>query len=994
MLWRLNIRNKLAIVLWGSTLLAFALAGTGLALYEHFTLERRARQVMQPYVQLVVVGTDTAVAFEDPVRAQEILDTLRANPQIIAAEIHLEDGRLLAALSANPDVPPAPYVERPQGIYLYNDRAEWLEPLSNGAHFHLEMSLAQLREQGRQIRWMLAVVGLILLAVTFGLLVALQRTIIRPITRLATATDQARSRADYSCRVPATGTDEVAQLGRSFNAMMAAVREREDDLRQLTLFQRTLLDNAAYAIISTAPDGIVTSYNPAAERLTGYAADEVLSKETPEIWHDPEEVAQRARELSTELDEAIAPGFEVFTARARRNLADENEWTFIRKDGARVPVLLSVTALKNDNGQVTGFVGLVSDLTERKQAEEALRKSEALLNASQHLAKVGGWEYDVRSDRSFWSDELYRIHEIPHDPSIDHVQESLNCFGPEDRPIIEKAFRNAFEKGVAYDLESPFTTFKGKHLWVRAVAQPVFEDGKVVRVVGNLMDITDHKQTLEALSASEAELQALIGAMTDVAFVNNAEGRYLKIVDTSPTSLMYQPPKELEGKTLHEVFPKNLADLFLSHIQQALKGEESVNFEYRLPIGDEVFWFYATISPMADGKTLTVARDITNLKRAQEAAAEEQARLKFIFDSLPIGICLNKTQRDGTVFRLINDAHLHIAGISREQDAPPVWRQITHPDDLKRQLPLVRQLEAGEIGQYSIDKRYVHQDGKIVWVQFSFQRRKLDDGDFEELSTVVDITERKQAEYEIRKLNQELEGRVVQRTTQLEEANKELEAFCYSVSHDLRAPLRHIDGFMELLQKRASASLDEQSAHYMKTIMDAAKRMGLLIDDLLALSRMGRKSLSRMKIDLEVMARGVVRGFEQETAGRTIHWNIHDLPVLSADNTLMHAVFENLISNAIKFTRPRDVAEIEISSEERDGEFVIFVRDNGVGFDMKYIDKLFGVFQRLHKADEFEGTGIGLANVHRIISRHGGKTWAEAEVDKGATFYFSLPHKK
>ena len=243
---------------------------------------------------------------------------------------------------------------------------------------------------------------------------------------------------------------------------------------------------------------------------------------------------------------------------------------------------------------------------------------------------------------------------------------------------------------------------------------------------------------------------------------------------------------------------------------------------------------------------------------------------------------------------------------------------------------------------------------------------------------------------EIRKLNQELEERVRERTADLEASNKDLEAFTYSVSHDLRAPLRHIDGFSKLLLEEDCAGLTEDSKRYLARIREGTKQMGLLVDDLLNLARVGRSELTRQVTGLSSLAREVAEEIKRENPERQIEWKIEPLPFIECDPGLMKQVFVNLLSNAAKYTRPRPQARIEIGVLKEKGQPVIFVRDNGVGFSMKYADKLFGVFQRLHRAEDFEGTGIGLATVQRILHKHGGHAWAHSELDKGATFYFTL----
>jgi light-regulated signal transduction histidine kinase (bacteriophytochrome) len=258
-----------------------------------------------------------------------------------------------------------------------------------------------------------------------------------------------------------------------------------------------------------------------------------------------------------------------------------------------------------------------------------------------------------------------------------------------------------------------------------------------------------------------------------------------------------------------------------------------------------------------------------------------------------------------------------------------------------------------------------------------------------------EIIERRRTEEELRGLNEQLEERVARRTAEIEASNKELEAFSYSVSHDLRAPLRHVASFADLLREHAGASIDETSENYLRRIVEAASGMGRLIDGLLIFSRLGRMEMSRDLVDLNRLTEEARQELQSEIEGREIVWRVGELPVVEGNPETLRAALVNLLSNAIKFTRSRRPAQIEVGCRDaRDGEAVCFVRDNGVGFDMRYVGKLFGVFQRLHRARDFEGTGIGLANVQRIILRHWGRVWAEGEVGRGATFYFSLPSRE
>jgi PAS domain S-box-containing protein len=296
-------------------------------------------------------------------------------------------------------------------------------------------------------------------------------------------------------------------------------------------------------------------------------------------------------------------------------------------------------------------------------------------------------------------------------------------------------------------------------------------------------------------------------------------------------------------------------------------------------------------------------------------------------------------------------------------------------------------------GRWEGELTHTRRDGKQVVVASRWSSQRDERGiPTAILETNNNITDRKIAEEALRRSRDELEIKVKERTSDLQSVNKELEAFAYSVSHDLRAPVRHIAGFTELLQRHAGPVLDDKSRHHISMILDSANRMGTLVDDLLAFSRIGRAEAQTTTVHLEQLVKGVVGEIAPDTQDREIAWSIGTLPVCYGDPSMLRLVFGNLISNAVKFTRLRRTAQIEIGSlNHQPNEVVVFIKDNGVGFDMKYKDKLFGVFQRLHSQEAFEGTGIGLATVERVVRRHGGRVWAESSIDHGATFFVALP---
>ena len=503
------------------------------------------------------------------------------------------------------------------------------------------------------------------------------------------------------------------------------------------------------------------------------------------------------------------------------------------------------------------------------------------------------------------------------------------------------------------------------------------------------------------MNDSKAILQLVLDNIPQGVFWKNRDSVYLGCNRVVWQTLGLAGPEELIGKSDFQ-FPSlthEQAEGFVRADRQVMESglSQSAIIEPLTRFDGNTIWLETIKVPLRDSEGAIIGvlgtwQDVTHRRNAEEAIHRSEQRHRSLVLAMSEMVWTSNAR--GSQLRVVPPLEL-FTGMPRELIKGSGWLQAVHPDDRSRTATAWTTAVANR-SHYNCEFQLRRADGE--WRVIQSRGIPLQDQAGQVLEWVgvgIDITEQRRAEMRIQQLNSQLEQRVAERTRELESANKELEAFSYSVSHDLRAPLRAIDGFSRILLAEFASQLSDEAQEYLKDIRTNTRMMGQLVDDLLAFSRLGRSPLKRQNVSSDEVVKRCVSELLDPLDGPTIHLRIGRLPDCRADPSLLKQVWMNLISNAIKYSSKREVPDIEIGSLAGDGseELTYFIQDNGVGFDMKYSHKLFGVFQRLHRSEEFEGTGVGLATVQRIVHRHGGRAWGKGVVDQGACFYFTLPRQ-
>lgn len=671
--------------------------------------------------------------------------------------------------------------------------------------------------------------------------------------------------------------------------------------------------------------------------------------------------------------------------------------------------------------------GYNTDITERKRAEDAMRESERKFHET--VVNLDEGFYSVTLDGVLLEHNQSFNRILGFDGSADMRGLRLPDFlqNPEER---HEYLQTLTVNGSISNYQINAKTQSGEKITVIASAHFVKDkENRPLRIEGVFLDITGREKAEEALRFLSVRQEAILSAVPDIIMEVNSDKVYTWAnqsgIDFFGDDVIGKEARfYFEGEQDTYGIVKPLFDggekvLYVESWQRRRDGAKRL-----------LAWWCRVLKDESGNVTgaLSSAIDITERKRVEEILVVQKSiadiMLRFHDDNMyheVLQVVLKIMRSPFGVFGYIDETgalvvpsmNRHICDkcqldeknfiFPKDKWGDSSWPRAIREKKTNFSNKISVKTPEGHIAiTRHISLPILFQGEVIGLFQVANKETDYTDTDINTFETIAGYVapvliarlQRQLREKEILQLNAELEDRIVRRTALLEAANKELEAFSYSVSHDLRAPLRHINGYVDLLTERFRGSLPEKVIHYLDTIADSARQMATLIDNLLQFSRTGRQEMRQAGIDMNIIFMEMLETVKKESPERSIEWVIVTLPYVYGDNELLRLVWFNLLSNAVKFTRRKEKAIIETGFKEDDKEYIFFVRDNGAGFDMQYAHKLFGVFQRLHSSEDFEGTGIGLANVRRIILKHGGRTWAEGELDKGAAFYFTLPKNK
>ncbi len=719
--------------------------------------------------------------------------------------------------------------------------------------------------------------------------------------------------------------------------------------------------------------------NEAAIKHYGYSREELLSMSAKDLR--PAEEVQRF--VNTD-----------FTVKGENY--NIGLWKHKKKDGTVIDVEMTLNQVHFGDKLVN--LVLANDITEQHQAEEKiLQMNEELEEKVQvRTSELSGVLTEIKD---LYNNAPCGYFSVDSNIYISNINQTLldwlgytqeevigkmkyeDMLSPESREnhlsTFEVVFAEYIEKGFINDMEFVFQRKDGTTFPALVNSMAVLnEKGEFIQSRSTIFDNTKHKRAEDNLKENNIFLDTVIENIPNMLFVKDAKDLKFVRFNKAGENLLGYKHEDLIGKNDYDFFPKEEADFFTGKDREIINKGELVDIkEEKITTVSGEKWLHTFKVPVnnKDGKPaylIGISEDITLRKEHEEAIRKSNELFSNLFNYNPAALTINR-EDDGRIITC-NNAFLDLFGFSSKEE-------VIGKSSIELNLQVEPQqvednMEAMKQNDFIKDKEICirNKQGDLLWVNTSILKIDIDDKPCF-LSVTIDITARKHAE------------------GQLKIINSELEAFTYSVSHDLRAPLRSIDGFAQVLQDKYVDKLDDEAKRYMSIVMNNAKKMAQLIDDLLMFSRLGKQTLQKTMLDMNEIVHVVCAELIKPQDIQKIELKIQQLPTVSGDRSMIKQVFANLIGNSIKYSSKKEQQIIEIGYNVKNNETVYYVKDNGAGFNMEYYDKLFGVFQRLHSAKDFEGTGVGLSIVHRILTKHGGNVWAESKVNEGATFYFSLP---